>query len=253
MLKRLFLTFSVLIFGAANAFALNVSNVHEALLVEDYHKVKVLAEELLKDTNRSNEEKQSIKYYLGVSHFQQENFREAEKIFSELSKSSNNALTRDRAMIGLFDVLYVREDYTQAMRLIKKMLKRANKSDIASLIYLKAARANLKLSRWEKAQSFLLKIVEEYPESLEFHTAAQLLDEEKYYTVQVGAFLERDRAEHLMEDLLDQDHYAYIVRTTDKDGQTFYRVRVGQIAKLNNAQSLKTKLAGLGYPTRIFP
>jgi cell division septation protein DedD len=122
-----------------------------------------------------------------------------------------------------------------------------------SLIYLKAARANLKLARWTKAREFLQKIQKEYPDSFENGVAKRLLDEKQYFTVQVGAFTEQPRAERLVQELIERKEYAYIVETKSPDGTLFYRVRVGQMTALKDAQVLETKLSGFGYPTLIYP
>ena len=109
------------------------------------------------------------------------------------------------------------------------------------------------LARWGKAREFLQKILTEYPESFESRVARQLLDEKQYFTVQVGAFLEKERAEKLVSDLIKRQEYAYTIETKTADGKLFYRVRVGHMTALKDAQELEVKLSGFGYPTRIYP
>ncbi|MBF0485563.1 MAG: SPOR domain-containing protein, partial [Candidatus Omnitrophica bacterium] len=84
-------------------------------------------------------------------------------------------------------------------------------------------------------------------------TAKQLLEEKQYFTVQVGAFADKGRAEKLVAELIARKEYAYIVETKASDTRSYYRVRVGQLSTLKDAQALETKLAGLGYPTLIYP
>ena len=134
-----------------------------------------------------------------------------------------------------------------------ELLKKGPRSEIESLVYLKLARANLKLSRWEEAQKYLKKIIKDFPQSPESHLAKQLLEEKQYFTVQVGAFLDRDKAETLTVDLKDKGEYAYIIETMDSSGRQFYRVRVGQLAVLDEANKLSQKLSSLGYPAQVYP
>ena len=101
--------------------------------------------------------------------------------------------------------------------------------------------------------NYLSKILQQFPNSVEAQTAKQLLEEKQYFAVQVGAFRERARAEQLVSELKQKEEYAYIVETIDQQNATFYRVRVGQLAILNEAQKLHTKLAKFGYPTQIYP
>jgi hypothetical protein len=44
-----------------------------------------------------------------------------------------------------------------------------------------------------------------------------------------------------------------MVETRSAEGRTFYRVRVGQMTSLKDAQELERRLADLGYPTLIYP
>ena len=63
----------------------------------------------------------------------------------------------------------------------------------------------------------------------------------------------KGRAITLMESLKGGGQYAYIVETTSAGGQKFYRVRVGQMSSLKDAEDLENRLAKLGYPTLIYP
>ena len=132
-------------------------------------------------------------------------------------------------------------------------MNRHPKSEMMGLMYLKAARSNLKLARWIKAKEFLQRILKEYPESFESGVARQLLEEKQYFTVQVGAFTEQPRAERLVKELIQRKEYAYIVETRSPDGKIFFRVRVGQMTALKDAQALESKLSSFGYPTRSYP
>ena len=153
----------------------------------------------------------------------------------------------------LFDSYYLDEKYLQAEDVINQLLKISPKSQYLSLIYLKAARVNLRLANWDKAYNFLNRIVSKYPKSLEYYSAKQLLEEKRYFTVQVGSFLEKKRAEKLTDELKQKKEYAYIVETIDRSGKKFYRVRVGQLSVLNEAKKLREKLSQEGYPSRIYP
>ena len=160
---------------------------------------------------------------------------------------------RDKAYLGLFDCYYQQGKYKRALKTIDKLQDISSRSNYLSLIYLKAARVNLKLSKWKEAKDYLQRIIERYPDSFEYHAARQLLEEEQYFAVQVGAFMERERALQVVDALQYQDHYAYIVETMDRDQRKFYRVRVGQVTVLREAERLRKELSKLGYPTRIYP
>ena len=70
-----------------------------------------------------------------------------------------------------------------------------------------------------------------------------------------AAIIRKDfvKAEGLVQELKSRGEYAYIVETIDHAQKKFYRVRIGQLSTLEEAEGLKVKLAQFGYPARIYP
>ncbi len=192
-------------------------------------------------------------YYSGLCDVRLGHYDEARKTFIGLAKKKTDENLRDKAYLGLFDSYYMDGYYKKARHSISRLLKLSPKSEFLSLIYLKIERANLKLAKWYKAREYLKKITTDFPDSFEVHVAKQLLNEKQYFAVQVGAFIDHQRAEKLTTELKKKGEYAYIVETIDQKNRKFYRVRVGQLVLLDNAQKLKLKLSKEGYPTQIYP
>ena len=230
----------------------SIKDVESAIIQKDYALAKQSALQLL-EQDGAQEQGQELRYYVGLCDLQMGEYDQAKKIFSALISDRKNIPLRDKAFLGLFDVYYIDGQYKKALKTISRLHHLSPDSEFLSLIYLKFARANLKLANWHKAREYLVKIVAEYPDSLEAHAAKQLLNEEQYFAVQVGAFLDRARAEKLALELQQGGEYAYIVETTDQENRKFYRVRVGQLVLLDKAQKLETKLSQQGYPTLIYP
>jgi len=136
---------------------------------------------------------------------------------------------------------------------LQELLKEGDKPEAVSLVYFKLAKVNMKLAHWGQATDYLEKIVRSFPNSLEVPAAKQLLEEKRYFAVQVGAFMERRLAEALVDELKQKEEYAYIIESLDSQDRKFYRVRVGQLAMLKDAQALKNRLAKFGYPAQIYP
>ena len=155
--------------------------------------------------------------------------------------------------MGVMESLYTVGFYKEALKEGEALLRKSPDSQLLTLIYLKLARAHLKLREWEQARDYLTRVVQKFPASVEYPIARQLLEERDYFSVQVGAFKEQPRAVQLTEELKAKDQYAYIVETISPQGEKFFRVRVGQLTSLEDAQALETKLTQLGYPTRIYP
>lgn len=227
-------------------------DIQTAIIQEDYSMAESLAQEYIQ-TKPAQEHLHEALYYLGLSRLRLAHYPQARETFQQLQSVTVKGTLYDKASIGLVDTFLFNEHYPEALAEAKKILSKSPHSEFLSLIYLKIARANLKLANWKEAQHYLRKITNEFPESLEAHTARQLLEEKQYFAVQIGAFLDRKLAERLTDELKDKGEYAYIVETTDKDGVQFFRVRVGKFASLKEAIDLKSRLSKLGYPTSIYP
>ncbi len=229
-----------------------LTEIETAIIEKDYQKAKDLAQGYL-DQSPSQGKREHALYYLGLSQLWLQEYAQARDAFRHLLKYSSDKKIKDKARLGMIDSFYMQEKYSEALQEAEETLKASPKSEYLSLIYLKIARSNLKLTQWDKAKEYLRKIADQFPNSPETHIAKQLLEEEQYFAVQLGAFLDRQRAENLLGDLKKMEEYAYIIETTDKEGRKFYRVRVGQLSTLNEAQELKSRLSQLGYPTQIYP
>lgn len=70
--------------------------------------------------------------------------------------------------------------------------------------------------------------------------------EENYYRVQVGAFRNRNYAENLLNELLEEDFPAFI-----EESNGLYRVQVGGYTSLEDAADMEKQLKRAGYPTII--
>lgn len=230
----------------------DLGDIERAIIEKDFHKAQALAQEFMR-TQPEGEEKQQVNYYLGLSQLGLEQYAEGRQTFHSLLKSEPRGSLYDKASLGVIDSYSLEENYTAALREAEHLLKRRGDSELLSLIYLKVARAHLKLAHWEEARRYLRMILEKFPASFEVHIAKQLLSEEQYFAIQVGSFLSRQRANALVEELKQKGEYAYTVEVLSPDGQQFYRVRVGRFSSLDEAKSLRQHLTGQGYPTRIYP
>ncbi len=230
----------------------SLADIEKSVMQQDYEQAVALAEDFLGSAGDGAAAHQAS-YLLGVSYLRLGEWGRASRTFKDLLKEELGKDLRDKAYIGLFDCYYQQAKYKRALKTIETLLDIGSRSNYLSLIYLKAARVNIKLSRWKQAKEYLQRIIDRFPDSFEYHTARQLLEEEQYFAVQVGAFMERERALQVVDALQYQDHYAYIVETLDRDQRKFYRVRVGQLTVLKEAERLRKQLSQLGYPTRIYP
>jgi len=231
---------------------ISLKDIETAIIKEEYQQAKQLAQQLLSG-ELADDQKNEARYYLGLCELRLGQYAQSREIFTDLAKKNADKTLRDKAHLGLFDAYYLDEQYEQAYSITQRLLEISPGSEFLSLIYLKCARASLKLAMWDEARVCLNKIIDRFPDSLEAHAAKQFLNEKQYFAVQVGSFIERKRAENLTSELQQKGEYAYIVETVDRQDRRFYRVRVGQLALLDEAQKLKSELSKAGYPTEIYP
>jgi len=244
--------FLAVFFFVPTAHAATLVDLQAAIIGGDFKKANDIAKEL-ETANLPREDAQEARYYLGLSYLRLNEYPRAETTFKKLRGERMKDELSDKVAVGHIDALYLQGFYENALKEANGLISRRSASDMLSLFYLKAARANLKLARWTKAQELLKKIIETFPDSFESGIAKQLLEEKQYFTVQVGAFSEKVRAEKLVQEIAQRKEYAYIIETKAAGGRALYRVRVGQLSTLNDARELEGKLSGLGYPTLIYP
>ena len=241
---------SLILMGEASV---DMAAIEEAFLKKDFPVVQNLSQDFLQKNRGHSYDSSKAQLYLGLSLLNQSKYLRARSIFSPLSETASDEAIRSQAFLGLMDSFFMDGHYLDVIQVGKKVIRKYPHSDFYSQICLKLARAHLKLAQWDKAKDYLNDIIDHYKNSPEFFSAAQLLEEKQYFTVQVGSFADRVFAENLVAELSQKGEYAYIVETNDQQGKALYRVRVGQLAVLNDAQVLKTKLTSLGYSAQIFP
>ncbi len=257
MLRKLLMSAGVLVIALICGFMpttveAEIEDIEAAILRQDYVLSKKLAEELLARDLAADSAHQA-KYYLALAQMFSAEYVEARKNYYAVLRDATSVSLKDRAQVGVIDSMILEGQFETALMEAQNLLASRPDSDLLSLIYLKNARANLKLARWDAAQDFLKKIVREFPQSPEAAIASQLLEEKQYFAVQLGAFLDAQRAQKLVEELQSQKEYAYIVETIDSQGRKFFRVRVGQFSDLTQAQEKMSNLSHQGYPTLIYP
>lgn len=249
---KVFMITGMVIISAAGAWAAPTSDIEVALMNKDYELSRKLAEKLLKST-AVHKDRLQAQYYLGLSQLRLEKYAQARSSFQIVMSMAASKDLYDRAAVGMIEALHKPGLYKEALKTVEALLQKSPQSSFLSLIYLKKARIHLKLGEWGMAKEDLLKIINEFPDSLEAPIARNLMEEKEFFSVQVGSFLDKDKAISLMEELKANGQYAYIIETSTADQNKYYRVRVGQTASLSDARTLEAKLAQLGYPTLIYP
>ena len=251
MKKCIFYLCCLLCVSATIAHA-DLSDIEAAVMNKNYEQARVLSTGILKNTMDPSQRAQA-RYYLGLSQLRLGQYARSRQEFQALMRLTLDSELYDKAALGLIEGLYMANFYKDALKEGNSLLRKSARSQYKSLIYLKIARAHLKLMQWQEAKDNLQRIITEYPQSFEAPIAKNLLEEKEFFAVQVGSFLDQDRAIKLSDELKSKGQYAYVVQTTSTEGKIFYRVRVGQVQSLKDAHAIESKLSIQGYPTLIYP
>lgn len=227
-------------------------DIEAAIMNKEYAQARKMASTILKDSNNAADRLEA-QYYYGLAQLRLGQYADARSAFQKVMDAHPSQDNYDKAALSQIEAFYMAGLYLDALEAANKLYKKSPDSSFLSLIYFKIAGADLKLMRWEDAHEFLNRIITEFPQSPEAPVAKQLLEERQYFAVQVGSFLDKGRALTLIDDLKGSGQYAYVIETAGADGQTYYRVRVGQMSSLNEAEELKKRLEKLGYSTLIYP
>ncbi|MBF0385408.1 MAG: SPOR domain-containing protein [Candidatus Omnitrophica bacterium] len=253
MLKRAFFIILFLLLCRAGIVNASLVEVETSFLKGDYEKVKAIADADMADATIDKANLAKIKYFLALSHLWLKEYSDAKKVLEALHEEDLDKNFRDKVSLGIIDACYLNDEYETALDTAQRFIKENASSDYLSLVYLKLARINLKLAQWAEAEVYLKKVINDFPQSMDVYIAKQLLEENRYFAVQVGSFALSSRAEQLAQELKEKGEYAYVVEITDQENKKYYRVRVGKLSSLSEAKHLKSKLSELGYPTSIYP
>jgi len=127
---------------------------------------------------------------------------ESEKIFRQFSREFPNSQYQPTALLGLAEVLF-----------------RKNKTHEP-----------------QGSLDILNRLRRRYPFSGEAEKATQFLNRESGpYTIQIGSFVDLNRAERVTEDLSSKGYEAYVARILDVS--VIYRVRIGNFKDKKEAES----------------
>lgn len=232
--------------------ATTLSDIETAVMEKNYDSARSLSAKMLRNSSDPRD-RVPAQYYLALSQLRLGKFADSRKSFTVAMELANQGEWYDKSAIGLIEALNMAGFYQEALKESQQYLDKNPKSSYLSAVYLKMARANMKLMRWQESKQWLDKVINDFPQSMEAPLARQLAQEKQYFAVQVGSFEDKKGAVDLLNDLKQANYYAYLVETTNAQGKTLYRVRVGQLGSLDEAKGLEKQLTKIGYATLIYP
>lgn len=243
---KLLTLIAVFILLANSVYGYSIDEVKKAYLYGDYNGAIKLAFEL-------SEEKLSdeLLYYLGLSFSKLGNYPQARKYLRKLLKRYPDSKRYQSALVKLVDCYFLEDNLERAQALYISILDKYPSAKYKPLIYLRLAQIAAKQGSWSAKHKYVDILAEDYPGSLEYVYAKRLKRRGDFFTIQVGAFSDKDNALSLVRKLKPR-YSVYMVRETYQ-GLPLYKVRVGKFNTRKEAVVLAEILQDKGYPTRVYP
>ena len=206
-----------------NAHALNLDSLKINFLRGDYKAAIAEGEKILAGQSQTKESDE-LYYFMGLSYLKEGNYLRASDIFEIILNEFNKSSFKEEAQLGLADSYFLKEDFPKAQYYYQQLLS-------------------------QKPESKYHAIASERLSQIEIRTGQA---EGISYTVQAGAFKSKLNATRLMQKLISNKFPAYMEELNSGDSVS-YRVRIGKMSQLKEAQELKEELEKKGYPAKIFP
>lgn len=250
MRQRNFLkiSFLILILGGLNS--LSADELEEAwayFLKEKYN----ISENILDGLLKQGEHTPEVYYLKALLLLKRMRVESARRYFEELSFYGGK--WAEYAFIGKADSYFLERKFKEASRLYSTFLKRYPYSDHLPEALYKYSLCLRKQGLWNEARESLQKLAREYPDSLSASYARRILQEDEFFfTIQVGSFLNYDNAYNLASRLKSAGFQAYIKKAEHK-GKLYYRVRVGRFQTQEKMQTVLRNLVKQGFSPIVYP
>ncbi len=228
-----------------------LEKVQEAYLRGEYTLSIERAEELIKAQEKDI--RMDALYIMGLSYLRNAQYERARRVLKRLLSQTPPASLREDAYLILADSFLLEDKINTAISRYKEMALDFPETLLMSLIYMRLGECYQKKAKWQEAKEYFHKVKHLYPRTIEAEEAERILkDYPVFFTIQVGAFREKENAQSLLRGLKRDGFNAYI-EEFKKDGQGIYRVRVGRWDTRSEARYIEGKLKKKGFPTKVYP
>jgi tetratricopeptide (TPR) repeat protein len=246
--KIIILSFVLSLVIINNSYALNLEKLKVYFLQGNYSASIKEGEKVLAGAQQSPELAE-LYCILGISYLKDGNFLRASDIFEIILKEFKKNKFSEQARLGLGDSYFLRGDLQHAEQCYKQLLEEDRNTNLKPELYYRFSRLAFKKGDILEGKEYLDKLNKEFPLNLE---AKQADEASAFYSVQVGAFSNKDNAKNLLNKLIKQGYEAYMEESNIL-GRLTYRVKVGKATQRAEIAVLENKLSRDGYPTKVLP
>ena len=255
----IFLVFSIL---PAVCWAGGIDNLKTDFLQGNYR--RVIFEGQAQVSNVNPKDADELNYILGLSYLKEEKLESARDCFKR-SLNGSSGKFKQLAQMGMADTYLLGGQFQEAEGIYNKLINdEANSSQKAAILY-RLSQLEFKRGNNQRGNDYLSKLKRDFPLSPELRLNRELVLIDKpqtpihetikttikdtgEYSVQVGFFSNSVNANNLRDKLVAAGFPAYI-----QNSGSAYRVKVGRLRTLKEAQDLESSLSKSGYQTKIYP
>ncbi len=238
---RIILTTTVI---ATIVFGQNIEEAIRLFNAFQFEKARVIFEELARDVN--NPRIAEIYYYLARLTVNPDS---SIAYYRRIINGHSQSRYADIAYLEIAKIAIAREDYKNALVTLNELSKNYPNSELKEEILFWTGIACLETGDRETGYKTLQNLVNTYPKSVWANRALNLIpstqSKKEYYTIQVGSFRDRQKAEKRLEELKTKGYEGKIVEATVMD-KLHYRVWIGEFEGAEQAKSVATKLDSMG-------
>ncbi len=197
-------------------------------------------------------EKDKALFIIAEAYAKSGDFKRARSYYRTVYRKYPASSYASRAVLRIADSYFLEDNYEKAEKIYRYFVDNYPNSAFYPLGLLKLAYTERKLGKWDEVTDCADKLTRQFRGSFEAKQAKKLANAYRFFTVQVGAFVERKNALALVRKLQVDKFESYIVKDNSR-GRVIYKVRVGKLKQRKEAVGLFNKLLSRNYPAQIYP
>jgi len=180
-------------------------------------------------------------YYRGMARYNLQQRDLAKVDFNRALDTARRDDLRGRALIALGDLAYDGQDMSEAEMMFRQALKELDrKTPPTDHALYRLATALQRLGRWDEADRHFTRLTGDFPDSPLARRAGRMVFAVNW-TVQVGVFAEKHRADALSQQLQEQGFPAFVWERL-VDGKLRHFVQVGRYGSYDQSRSMLAKV-----------
>ncbi|MEW6356819.1 MAG: tetratricopeptide repeat protein [Planctomycetota bacterium] len=199
------------------------------------------------ESNKGSDYAADAYYGRGMCSFAQGNYFAARQDFERALSKTNDKDLQATILLRLGECYMREERFKEAEdvynRLLKKFPYSAKRDDVLYFLGV----ACLRQAKWDEAENYLGQVIRNYPYSTRKPLAQEKMPaEDRFFSVQVGAYQTRDKALAIQQDLSKRGLDSFI-RVINRSGTTYYCVRTGRFASWDEVKQHAQRLEVAGF------